>query len=589
MIKDPNRIYDGFSELEGGVDAGRRANVINPNQVVSAENIVFRGGKARTRPGISLLTEVFKNPNNSYNPNGSYAGDDVVVVGQEASTIYKEGVFQGAVYFSPHSKEFQYILAMIGGRLFKVVPKETTVEITEISLPYRNRSTPTRAYMIQADKYIIIQDGESLPIIFDGSTARRAEKDEVFVGTIMAYGMGRIVVVKKNDIFFGDLYGSKEGDDPADSIIKFTETTFLNEGFPAAISTALGSITAAAFVPQLDTSTGLGELLVFTSRGAASFFLSLQRENWKQSQFQKVALMTTGVRGWRSISIVNEDLFFRADDGERSFRQARAEPGGWHHLPLSTNVSQWFGVDTPKLLEYANSIYFDNRIIMTCTPIWNRGRMYHNGLIVLDFDILSSFGVTNNPAWNGHWSGVKTTQLVVGTFDGKKRAFAFGLDEDDENILHEITTDQKQDYTGKIPWELVTRSFDFSRGESSSPFIEKELYGGDVWLNNTTDPDSTLAITYRPDGYDNWLEWGDIDNLEPIVTEDDNELAGLTTSKGSFAPRRTLPKPASDTDPTTKRNLRRGFEFQAKMNGVGSMAIERFRLQAQQIVEKSRA
>lgn len=589
MIKDANRIFDGSNTLEAGVDAGRRPNTLQPNQVASADNIVFRGGTAKTRPGFVEITEAFLNSNNSYNPNGSYAGADVVVGGQEALTIYRDGVFQSAAYFAPHTNENPFIVAMIGGRMFKIVPRETSADVTELSLPYRNRSSITKAYMIQADKYIIIQDGESLPIIYDGSTVRRAKEGEVFVGEKMAYGMGRIVVTKKNDIFFGDLYGSHEGTDPADSIIQFTETTFLNEGFPAAISTALGQITAAVFIPQLDTSTGLGELMVFTNHGAASFFLSLPRESWKQSQFQKVALLTTGVRGWRSVTVVNEDLFFRADDGQRSFRQARSEPTGWNHLPLSTNVKQWMDFDTPKLLDYSSSIYFDNRIIMTCTPIWNRGRPYHNGLVVLDFDILSTFGVNNKPAWNGHWSGLKTTQLVSGVFDGKKRAFAFGLNDDNENQMYEISVDNKQDYTGRIPWEIVTRSFDFSTGGNSSPFIEKELYMADLWITDVADPDSEIVATYRPDGYDDWLEWGTIDDLQPITTTHDADLANITSRTTNFAPRKTLPKPANKTDPSTNRNLRRGFEFQVKLNGTGSMSLERIRMHAQQITEKSRA
>src|SRR5207237_361954 len=171
-------------------------------------------------------------------------------------------------------------------------------------------------------------------------------------------------------------------------------------GFDATIPFALGKATAATFFPQLDTSTGNGQLMIFAERGAASFFLSLPRDQWKTASFQQLALLTTGLRGWRSISAVNEDLWFRSDDGWRSFRQARSEPVGWSHIPLSTNVHQYLDNDTPELLYLANSIYFDNRIIATCNPYWNNGRPYHNGLVVVDFDILSSFGTKFRPAWN---------------------------------------------------------------------------------------------------------------------------------------------------------------------------------------------
>src|SRR5438105_6826165 len=233
-------------------------------------------------------------------------------------------------------------MAMIDGRLFKVTPTDTIPHIEEITFSPINPAIT--AYMVQVDKSLIVQDGQSLPIIYDGSIARRSniggDIPEVPVGTLMAYGMGRLVVVRNDfrNIVFGDLYGSHADFDAGESVIKFTETTYLSEGFDATIPFALGKATAATFFPQLDTSTGNGQLMIFAERGAASFFLSLPRDQWKTASFQQLALLTTGLRGWRSISAVNEDLWFRSDDGWRSFRQARSEPIGWSHIPLSTNV-----------------------------------------------------------------------------------------------------------------------------------------------------------------------------------------------------------------------------------------------------------
>src|ERR1700740_570699 len=158
MIQD-KRFYDGFDSLEGGIDAGRRANVLEVNQVASAENISFRGGIAATRSGYMLLDPNFTNQDNSYNDNGDYAGSGVVVVGNEADTTFQNGTFQGALYYAPHDNEAEYILAMIGGRLFQVTPRRTTCDIFEITLPKRNRSNTTKAYLLQADKWAVIQDG----------------------------------------------------------------------------------------------------------------------------------------------------------------------------------------------------------------------------------------------------------------------------------------------------------------------------------------------------------------------------------------------------------------------------------------------
>lgn len=589
-IQDQIRIYDGFEGLEGGVDGGRRANAIDPNQVESADNMTFRGGIASTRPPISLLASSFKNPNNSYNPDGTYAGNGVTVGGQQAQTSFKTGMFQCAQYFSPHNFEQESIIVMVSGRMFKLVPRRTTVDITEVSLPKRNRSNIRKVYMVQADKWVVIQDDESKPILYDNSNVRRAGETEVVVGEKMAYGMGRLVVTNKNDIFFGDLYGSHPTDDPADSVIQFTETTFLSEGLPAAITADLGKIAAAAFFPQLDTSTGLGELMVYTERGAASFFLSLPREQWKTSEFQKVALKTTGLKGWRTLVEVNEDQFFRAEDGERSFRQARSEPRGWDHIPLSTNVEEWLNNDTQYLLDYGSAIYFNNRIYQTTTPVWNHGRVYHDGLVVLDFDILSSFGQKPKPAWDGHYSGYKVTQLVAGQFNGKRRAFAFVIDGSGNNALMEIEADQVDDTTGPIPWELVTRSFNFAQDKSSSPFNEKQLYGGDIWFEEILDDLSNLKVYFRPDAYHDWVPWPfkALPNLSPIMDTDDT-VAGMPTSLEGFFPRVTLEKPPDQYDAVTDRILTRGYEFQVKINGTGRASIVRFRMHANQLIEDPKA
>ena len=510
-IADQNRIYDGWVSLEAGVDAGRAPTLLEPNQAVSAENMVFRGGHPAARPGWRKLDEDFRNPDHCYELNGDNSLE--TVTGQEASTAYKHGRFQGAIGFSPHNGD-DCLMAMINGRLFKIVPRVSGSIVTEIELDYRNTVNRTIAYMLQADKWLVIQDGQSSAIIYDGATARRAnetsvfedsvprggprtrrttyitdsDKTEVPVGTIMAYGMGRIVViVKDRAVAFGDLYGSHDGEDAADSLVRFTERNFLAGGFDAGIPFQQGLATGAVFFPQLDTSTGNGQLMVFAERGASSFFLSLPREVWQTSQFQILALLTTGLRGHRSLSVVNEDLWFRAEDGSRSYRQARSEATGWSHIPLSTNVRQFFDVDTATLLKYCSSIYFDNRIVMTSSPYWNQMRPFHTGAVVVDFDIISSFGTKNRPAWDGHWqkynSGIKILQVVTGKFKGVTRAFFFGLDANGENQLYEMSTNDKDDFDGHIDWELVFRSFDFTKvTQQGSAFTESELYDGDVWL-----------------------------------------------------------------------------------------------------------
>ena len=72
---------------------------------------------------------------------------------------------------------------------------------------------------------------------------------------------------------------------------------------------------------------------------------------------------------------------------------------------------------------------------------------------------------------------------MTGKFNGITRAFAFAIDSDNENQLYELSLNDKNDWDGLIEWELVTRSFDFSKlSQQGNPFSENELYDADIWL-----------------------------------------------------------------------------------------------------------
>ena len=327
MIRDQNRIFDGWRTLEGGVDAGRQPNLIDQNQVQSAINMTFRGGSITTRPGFRKMVEAFPPmvdhinfPDRTihtdrqlwcYNTRfhtqlvdrieGEYADPDLEGVpavplpdppyffvppnldSENSEYIYRNGIMQCAHPYSPHNGD-DCIMALIGGRLFKIVPGVNSAKVQEILIQddprnLRNMRNRSIAYMCQADKFLIAQDGTGGAIIYDSNHARRAkttgtsEQTEVPVGTIMAYGMGRLVVcVNDRDIAFGDLYGSHDFPDPADSLVLFTERNFLAEGFDAAIPFHQGKVTGLSFFAQLDTSTGNGQLMAFAERGRPAHF-----------------------------------------------------------------------------------------------------------------------------------------------------------------------------------------------------------------------------------------------------------------------------------------------------------------------------
>ena len=100
----------------------------------------------------------------------------------------------------------------------------------------------------------------------------------------------------------------------------------------------------------------------------------------------------------------------------------------------------------------------------------------------------------------------------------------------------------------------------------------------------------TLKVYYRPDNYPEWLPWRQFnDRFGVIGSPGAIGTGGLPTARPGFAPRLSFGKPLDDADDlVTKRNLRRGFNFQVRFVGTGYAVLDRFRLHAQKLTERSR-
>lgn len=98
-----------------------------------------------------------------------------------------------------------------------------------------------------------------------------------------------------------------------------------------------------------------------------------------------------------------------------------------------------------------------------------------------------------------------------------------------------------------------------------------------------------LSVYYRPDNYPDWVLWKEFapDELKMIGKNSLIDLGGVPIVRAGFKPRLSLNKPSDECDPTTGRRLRRGYQFQLKIVGSGHVVIDRFRLHAQKLVERS--
>ncbi len=113
-----------------------------------------------------------------------------------------------------------------------------TFDVTEVT----PASGPNVAYKrlgwsVTAEKWWIYQDDDSKALIYDGTSSRRAEPGqfEVPSGNVIEYAAGRLAVALRDGQHFriGDLVLGPSGTPQngyLDSVLKFTETNFANEG-----------------------------------------------------------------------------------------------------------------------------------------------------------------------------------------------------------------------------------------------------------------------------------------------------------------------------------------------------------------------
>lgn len=565
-VVDPKRISDGLLNCEGGIDSGSNPSTLKPNQVSFAVNAVMRDGFITNRPGFNQIILRFED--------------------QGDLDYFQDHNVQGVGYYKPQNGN-QVLIASVGGRIYKIDPTVTNqakANVIDITPAVANSSTRRHAWMVQAEQYFIIQDGQSLPIIYDGATARRSNPNapnyEVPVGTAMEYGLGRLIVVKPDgrNYVVGDIANGPT------QVYQFTEHTFLAEG--GQINVPLpGRITAVRITSVLDRGIGQGDLLVFTQYGAVSAKIGEKRSTWKDIQFQVVAATQFGALSQFSTIVVNGDVFFRSGDGIRSLAMTQRQfETRWSMSPISHEVERILKHDTEWLLDHCYAVNFNKFLIMTSNPAPVVNGAYHRNMTVLDFEPLTMMSGGNPPAYAGMWTGVRPTALVVGEFPSGERCFVFHRNEDDKNELWEITKDALFDSDDE-PIESVTelRSMNFQNG-----LILKKLDSGDIWVDNLLGT-VEFDVKYRPDQYPCWLSWH---SWSECATDRDcsvNTTTGCMTVhnyRPQYRSRMLLPQPPDTGDTTDNKPSRLGYEFQTRVAWTGRARIKAMRVHAYDQQEK---
>jgi len=582
----PRRYTDGSVTFEGGIDAGVMPSEVDKNQVAFAVNASFRQSFISPRPGFiqkdyNLCTTITAD-------NAEITADQTNVTadgwsencyGPQSLT----GTFQCALpYIGDNGQTF--ILMLISGKVWLYDCLQNNAQNLTVSPNLENPSNLLDGWMVQAENFVVIQDGFSKPLIFNGTNLRRATDDEIKTGKMMSYVNGRIWYAlpdgfsfRATDIVYGD--GTRA------SVLKETENTFLNEGGDFAVPSDSGGITAMAVPGNPDTSLGQGPLLIFTPRYVFSIQAPVDRDTWKNLNYpiQAISLLTSGALGSRSAITVNGDVFYRAVDGVRSFIIARRSFNDWGNTPISNEILNIAENDQTNLLWASSAVVFDNRLLMTGQPRYRADGVIHKALMVLDFDLITSLRKKFPPAWAGIWTGLDVLQILKTENAYGDACFAIARGSDNTIQIWEVSKTSKfdsnlSDPKKEIQWLVQTRAYNFEL-----PFGLKKLDSGDIFIDSL-DGNVGFNVEYRPDQYPSWLEWAEWSECA-ITTQCDN-LCPISNFQPQYRPKMRLPTPTdipcNSTISTPTRNL---YEVQLNISISGYCRIKSIRVHAYDVQE----
>lgn len=426
-------------------------------------------------------------------------------------------------------------------------------------------------------------------------------KDQMPIGTIMAYAYGRVAVSDaNNNIYVSDIiYGN--GFTTTSNTQNFTEQTYWAEGGSFTPPATLGQITGMRVMPSLNINVrGQGELVVFCENGSFTLDLSQDRTTWQASNIQKVSLIGRGCRSPWSICGVNNDVYFRSDDGWAFYNNAQVDfYEALSFRKVSREVQPWVNYDTSWLRQFESAMFFDNRIIATVSPFTVSTadpsvcglHRPSRAMIVLDVEQENTINPTSGmpSRWNGLWEGPQPTQLVTAQINNVERGFAFSFDGDNINRLYELQNSSClltgiDDYSvayGSVPIGsyFVTKRYDFTPNPGASKFVRKQLAGGEVWVSNLKEA-VTVSCEYRPDSYPCFTTLSQpisigYDECSPVQSGCVPALSQPRYQQLKF------PSPdINDCESFGQINLQEGAEFQIKIDISGACIVDRVRLSA---------
>lgn len=553
---NPTPQVEGFVSFIEGMNAGTDPSVLKDTQYSRGINISTRSGLIHTRPGFVRVCDL------------------------------PPGKFCGCGRWSLNAGDL--LVVVIGATV--AVYNSATDSVTEFRglLPSK-----TQAFFCQADEWLVIQNGSDDPVVLkcaDGVVTvfgRTAPTVCFPKATIMQYLNGRVhmVPVKVPALTPDPLQTSVVPDTTdedgrmtfvsgdvrdiyqPDWLFRMTEHRTAATGGGMSMPMEFGFIGGMGAFRNSATGTGAGALIVIGREGVSAFDTGVPRSQWKNTQIGQVLFSGVGTCSPWSVFSVNDDLWFRGLDGLRSVRYSKSLLGGsgasLSTVPMSTEVWPWLDSEEGSALPFISGCFAGNRIVFTSNGVQQSdGDWAFRGLVVLDTAMLSSFGRTTNPAYDGLYTGYRFMQVLAFRHDRQLAVHAvvktrFGhrfirLDE-------QATTDEGT----LIQAQLQTRAFSFS-----SILLLKEFSVADLWLTDISEP-TAMSVFFKPDD-NRWVRLADKSFLLPAGSQPQTRRRSRFPLDFSHIPGNLV----------SGELLHRGNEFQLALVWTGHCQIDKCRMEA---------
>lgn len=421
-------------------------------------------------------------------------------------------------------------------------------------------------------------------------------------GRMMAYGLGRVWMALANgkDFMAGDIVGGPSGTralNYRDAILNITENFFLAGGGTFTVPGSIGDIRAMIFTAELDASLGQGPLQVFTSTHVFSCNAPVDRTTWQAltNPILTESAIGNGGLGQDSTFNANSDVIFRSTDGIRSLLLMRQDFNLWVRTPISHEVERILNRDNQALLAFSQGAFFDNRILMSASPISTPQGVYHQALVALNTDLITTVREKAPPAYDGQWPGMNVMGLTTGQFAQVERCFQFvfntvlttlelwelmpsAASEVENNPNLPIVGDQIGGNPTSIEWWLESAVLFKEQNLAQRTF--KQLVNGEIFVDKLVGRVDFQAF-WKPDQFPCWQPWF---SWSECAVQNTGQPTDNT--KPQFRPRMGIGTPSSTPcDPSTNRPLVQGYNFQVKLVIIGQCELVGARFAAVTIPE----